>query len=196
MGELIDQYVVVTVTTALAFQRDVDDLPPDDNVISYQNYILENLNRTQTNSESLESNHNPHHVSNDNSSFLSSQMNSHKLRQKSTEAPKPRHFIHTEYSLLGDNSNKSETDIITYGTACKFFRNSSSADKSSGSGGGDTRLIKTFDDPLGDKIWCVFKHQHTLRITDDILNNLYKNNREVYKGGKLEIEILSIINFI
>merc|ERR1712100_110388 len=88
-------------------------------------------------------------------------------KQRSVEAPKPRHFFHTEYSILNDNNSKTEVDIITYGAACKLFRE------------GETRLIKTFDDACDDKLWCIFKQHHQIKITDAVLDRIYNNKIKI-----------------
>ena len=67
----------------------------------------------------------------------------------SLEAPKPRHYFHSEMQILQDKSAtgsapRYDTDIVTYGVACKMFRE------------GETKLIRTYDDPLDDKTWFVY----------------------------------------
>jgi len=88
-------------------------------------------------------------------------------KQKSFEAPKPRHFFHTEYSILNEANSKTDVDIITYGAACKLFRE------------GETRLIRTFDDPADDKCWCVYRQHHQIRVTEAVLDKIYKNKVKI-----------------
>ena len=47
--------------------------------------------------------------------------NGSRTRSMSMEAPKARHYFHMEFNLL-EGQHKSECDVVTYGVACKMFR--------------------------------------------------------------------------
>lgn len=84
----------------------------------------------------------------------------------SMEAPKPRHYFHTEFNLLSEGP-KSEADVVTYGVACKLFRE------------GETKLIRTFDDKKSDKSWFVYQTHHQIKVTDATLESIYRNTVKV-----------------
>lgn len=136
---LLDRYVTFTATIAMAFQRDAQDL---------QNELIVKQRAP---------------------------VNHKNSKNKTISAPKPKHYFHTEYAILPDKTNeaterrsKTETDIVTYGIACKIFRD------------GETTLIRTYDNPSEDKCWFIYKVRHILKINDEALETLYKN-KVVYK---------------
>lgn len=134
-----DHYVTFTATFAIAFKRDNRD------------HVLFN--------ESVKK------VQEANAKTQEAASNGFVGRQKqgmSMEAPKPKHYFHSEFQLLQDGQ-RFDTDVVTYGVACKLFRE------------GETKLLRTFEDESANKTWFIYRTHHQIKITDKSLDSIYNN---------------------